>query len=223
MPIPFAAIRGGSPEPALVTTDSYALAAEHEVLQPSLIVRPWLDPVVDTIGFDVRSVYAETFYLPVVGPTALWLIRRLVAGLDQFPDGYELDLAETARALGLGFTTGRAGPFLKALDRCSMFGLTRPAPDGLGVRRHVAPLPRRHVERMPPHLRAAHAEWIAGRGQPAEMALERATAIARVLRSAGDERDVAEHHLLAIGVEPRLAALALARCDEPPADTRAVT
>lgn len=207
---------GATPDRPLVTTESFALAAEMEILAPTLIVRPWIDPVVDTIGHDARSVYVEVFYLPVVGPTALWLVRRLVSGLEQFPDGYELDLEETARALGLGFNAGKSGPFLKALDRCALFGLTRPAADGLAVRRRLAPLPRRHVERMPEHLRAAHAEWTQHRDAPAEADLERATAIARVLRSAGDERDVAEHHLLAIGVEPRLAALAIARCDPPP-------
>src|SRR5690606_6611648 len=99
---------------------------------------------------------------------------------------------------------------------CALFGLTRPAPDGLAVRRRLAPLPRRHIDRMPPHLREAHAQWALTREQPDEEAAERATAIARVLLSAGDEREVAEHHLLAIGIEPRLAALAIARCDPPP-------
>jgi hypothetical protein len=217
MPTPFAVVTDGtSTDRRALTTDSFAIAAELEALPPTLVIRPWIDPVVDTIGHDARSVYAEVFYLPVIGPTALWLIRRLVSGLEHYPDGYELDLGETARALGLGFTSGKAGPFLKALDRCGLFGLTRPAPDGLAVRRRVAPLPRRHVDRMPAHLREAHAAWALSREQPDELAAERATAIARVLLSAGDERDVAEHHLLAIGIEPRIASLAIARCELPP-------
>ena len=151
------------------------------------------------------------------GPTALWLVRRLVSGLEHYPDGFELDMEETARALGLGYTSGKAGPFLKALDRCSLFGLTRPVDDGLGVRRKLVPLPRRLIDRLPPHLQAAHAEWTPVRQQPDELMLARATAIARVLLGGGDEPEVAEHHLLAIGVPPRLAALALHRC-EPCAD-----
>jgi hypothetical protein len=217
MPTPFAVVSDGTtPSGPSATTESFALAAELHALTPTLVIRPWIDPVVDTIGHDARSVYAEVFYLPVIGPTALWLMRRLVSGLEHYPDGYELDLAETARALGLGFTAGRSGPFLKALDRCGLFGLTRPAADGLAVRRRLAPLPRRHVDRMPAHLREAHVSWALSREQPDELAAERATAIARVLLSAGDERDVAEHHLLAIGVEPRIASLAIARCDPPP-------
>jgi hypothetical protein len=203
---------GASPERPLVTTASFAMSAQLAELPQSVVIRPWDDPVIDAVGYDPRSVYAEMFWLSVIGPTALWLVRRLVAGLEHYPEGYELDLGETARALGLGYTTGKAGPFLKALDRCGLFGLTRAAPDGLAVRRRLAPLPRRHVERMPPHLRTAHEDWAPMRQQPDELALARATSIARVLLSAGDEPEVAEHHLLAIGVQPRLAALALHRC-----------
>ena len=34
-------------------------------------VAPWPDPVLDVIGHDPRSWYAETFWLPTLGPTAL--------------------------------------------------------------------------------------------------------------------------------------------------------
>ena len=66
-----------------------------------LIVLPWPDPAADAHGHDARGRYAELFVLPILGPTATWLLRRLVDGLEAFPNGYELDLDETARALGL--------------------------------------------------------------------------------------------------------------------------
>ena len=59
----------------------------------SVHVTPWHDPVVDRRGHDPRSVYVEQFWLGVLGPTATWLLRRLVAGFDHQPDGYELDVA----------------------------------------------------------------------------------------------------------------------------------
>ena len=40
-------------------------------------VMPWPDPVLDVIGHDPRSWYAETFWLPTLGPTALLLLRHL--------------------------------------------------------------------------------------------------------------------------------------------------
>ena len=54
---------------------------------PTLMVVPWDDPVVDQVGHDVRSNYVEAFWLNVLGPTATWTLRRLVAGLDRYPLG----------------------------------------------------------------------------------------------------------------------------------------
>ena len=49
-------------------------------------VTPWPDPVLDVIGHDPRSWYAETFWLPTLGPTALLLLRHLA-------DRFEIDPA----------------------------------------------------------------------------------------------------------------------------------
>ena len=39
---------------------------------PSTVtITPWPDPVIDTLGFDPRSSYVETFWLPTLGPTSL--------------------------------------------------------------------------------------------------------------------------------------------------------
>lgn len=39
---------------------------------PSTItVRPWPDPVIDTLGHDARSMYAEVFWLPTLGPSTV--------------------------------------------------------------------------------------------------------------------------------------------------------
>ncbi len=67
-----------------------------------LWITGWSDPIVDLHGVDVRSHYVEHVWLGVLGPSTVWLLRRLVDGLDGQPDGYPLDLAETATALGLG-------------------------------------------------------------------------------------------------------------------------
>ena len=34
----------------------------------TLTIKPWPDPVIDTLGHDPRSRYAETFWLPTLGP-----------------------------------------------------------------------------------------------------------------------------------------------------------
>jgi hypothetical protein len=96
-------------------------------IQPMLMVVPWHDPVVDTVGHDVRSVYVELFWLNILGPSATWILRRLVQGLDRYPLGYEVDLGDMAGSLGLAYTAGNSNPFSRALQRCSMFGVHTPS------------------------------------------------------------------------------------------------
>jgi hypothetical protein len=171
---------------------------------PHITVRPWVDPVVDDDGFDPRSRYVELFWLGVLGPTATWLIRRLVAGLEQSPAGYELDLVATARAMGLSYTAGRASPFSKALQRCVMFGLAHPVDGGLAVRRRIPPVSLRHLQRMPEQLQTAHRDW-----QCTTISLDeltRAHRLATVMVEVGDDTAVIEHHLVALGVSDAVAA-----------------
>jgi len=169
-----------------------------------IIVRPWIDPVVDDDGFDPRSRYVELFWLGVLGPTATWLVRRLVAGLEQSPEGYELDLAVTARALGLSYTAGRSSPFSKALQRCVMFGLAHPIDSGLAVRRRIPAISLRHLQRMPEPLQAAHHDW---QCTPVRLdELTRAHQLATTMVELGDDMSLIEHHLVALGVRDAVAA-----------------
>jgi hypothetical protein len=126
----------------------------------SLLIRPWSDPVVDRLGHDPRSPYVETYWLGVLGPSTTWLLRRLAAGLEASPSGFQLPLADTARALGLGDRGGRHSPFMRSLARCCQFGLAQPHDSGtLAVRRKLPPLNRRQLARLPEHLQQAHHEW----------------------------------------------------------------
>ena len=174
-------------------------------MSPMLIVRPWHDPVVESVGFEVRGPYVELFWLGILGPTATWVLRRLVMGLDAFPDGYELDLAETATALGLSLTAGTHSPFGRAMNRCMMFGMMHQVPDGVAVRRQLPPLSIRHLQKLPAHLQAAHTHWI-GRGAVAvNEEIDRATALAETMIRVGDEPQQVERQLIAVGVSPRVA------------------
>ena len=90
-----------------------------------LHVTPSPDPVIDALGHDPRSLYVETFSLGILGPSSTWLMRRLAAGLDAAPDGFDLPLAETARALGLGYKNGTHSPLVRSLTRCCQFKLAQ--------------------------------------------------------------------------------------------------
>ena len=128
-------------------------------LPTSVRVTPWNDPVVDRRGHDPRSAYVEQFWLSVLGPTATWLLRRLAAGFDDHPEGYDLDVEAMARSLGLSVAKGMASPFAKALQRCVMFGVANRLTDSWVVRRRVPSISQRHLLRLPSALQTAHEQW----------------------------------------------------------------
>ena len=127
---------------------------------PPLLVVPWEDPVVDRLGIDPRAEYVEQFWLPLLGPTATWILRRFAEEFDRSPQGFSLSAVEVARAVGVGTRGGRSGPFPRSVDRLVRFGIAQHAEHGiLNVRRRVPPLGRSHLNRLPAHRRDAHARW----------------------------------------------------------------
>jgi hypothetical protein len=124
-----------------------------------LSVRPWPDEVIDVLGHDPRSAYVERFWLGVLGPSAVWLLRRLAAGLEASPAGYDLPLADTAQSIGIG-GRGRSSSFARTLGRICQFDLARiELPDAIAVRRKLPPLARRHLARLPESLQLEHQAW----------------------------------------------------------------
>ncbi len=166
---------------------------------PHLPIRPRPDDVIDALGYDPRSVYVETYWLSVLGPSTLWLLRRLVAGLELQPDGFELPMAETARALGLGDKGGRSSPFVRSLVRLCQFDVAVPIDrTALAVRRKLPPLNRRQVLRLPLSLQDAHQRWQEEqlRTPPDEHLRRRARQLALSLVDIGEDAESAERQLL---------------------------
>jgi hypothetical protein len=164
----------------------------------SLTVEPWPDAVIDQLGHDPRSTYVERFWLSILGPSTVWLLRRLADGLDRRPEGYSLDLEELARSIGVGTRGGRNSPFIRTLDRSCRFGASRfVAPDTLAVRRRLAPLNQRQVARLPAPLQRAHARWVEEQPEPptAELMRQRARQLALSLIELGEEPAAAERQL----------------------------
>ena len=126
----------------------------------TLPIYPWNDPIIDHAGYPVRGDYVEQFWLGILGPTATWLLRRLVAGFEYWPDGYELDLIETAQAIGTVYKPGQDSAFTRSIDRLVMFGLAQRYADGIAVRTRVPPLTPRNLQRLPRYLRDAHADYV---------------------------------------------------------------
>ncbi len=178
-------------------------------LAPDILhVRPWHDDVVDHLGFDPRSSYVEDYYLGILGPSTTWLLRRVAAGFDYSPEGFDLDLAETARSLGLSDRSGRSSAFLRAINRLVLFHLAQlSGPDELAVRWRVPPLTRAQVARLSPEMQARHSAWLDDqlRAGPDDQQLRRARRFALCLLELGESYDSTERQLLGVSYPPRVA------------------
>lgn len=174
----------------------------------TVTVRPWVDDALDRIGYDPRSPYVERFWLGIIGPSVTWLIRRVAAGFDVSPEGFEMPLGETARALGLGDPGGRNSAFFRTLNRMVQFDLARvTGPAELQVMRRLPPLSRRQAARLSPGLQEAHERWHAAHSEvaPAEAARRRSRQLALSLLELGESPDEVERQLMRWRYHPAMA------------------
>ncbi len=143
----------------------------------------------------------------MLGPSTTWLLRRVAAGFDRSPDGFELPLCDTAREIGLGDKCGRHSPFVRAIARACQFEMARPARGGVEVRRKLPPLTRRQVLRLPDGLREAHERWQSARaGARGEAALVRtARSLALSMLELDPDSSAVEQRLVSWRVHPAVA------------------
>jgi hypothetical protein len=129
--------------------------------RPSIEVVPIRNPILEALGHHPTSDYGEQFWLPVIGPSALWAHRRLTAGFRNGQSSYRLDIATLGRELGLGAGTGRHSPVIRTLTRLVDFHLAEIIDGRLAVHTMLPPLTRRQAARLPEHLAARHQEQAA--------------------------------------------------------------
>jgi hypothetical protein len=175
----------------------------------TLTIRPWPDEVIDRLGFDPRSPYVERFWLGVLGPSTTLLLRRIATEFDTSPEGFELPLSDTARALGLGDRSGRHAPFFRCIDRSITFEMAQATgPAELAVRRRLPPLSRRHLVRLSSNLQAEHLRFQERQlNEPGvDMQRRRARQLALSLLELGEDRGEAERQLLRWRYPPTLAS-----------------
>jgi len=174
-------------------------------------IRSWDDPIVDRLGHDPRSIYVEQFWLGILGPSTIWLLRHCRHELDRSPSGFVLDLGDTAGALGIGHKGGRNSPLARSIARACRFGAAQPV--GLGeleVRRRLPPLNRAQLSRLPPLLQRRHQQFIETADQGDQASLERrARRLALGLIQCGDTVDNAELQLGQWRFHPSIAASAV--------------
>lgn len=181
-----------------------------------LHVTPW-HSTIDADGHDPRSGYVERYWLGVLGPSGIWLLRRLAAELDDRPDGVTLDVPELGRSLGLGAGTGRNSATSRTAVRLCQFGAARcdGGQDGVGLlalRHRLPSLSASQLSRLPDGLRLEHdRRWATHQGRPPiAPAGPRARRLALAMVEFGDSYDVTERSLQRLDLAPDVASAATA-------------
>jgi hypothetical protein len=120
----------------------------------------WEDPTLAIRGVDSRSLYAERFWLPILGPSTLWLLRYFAWRLERAPGGVDLSLPDVARSVGLGDRVGLRAPFFRTIGRAIDFAMVRVETcETIAARRRLPLLSPRHLSRLPEPLRLSHEGW----------------------------------------------------------------
>ena len=131
-------------------------------LPAQLRIVAWPDPVIDRLGFPPYDPYSELVWLPTLGPASTLAYRRLGSLLEQHPQGFDLDVADFARALGLGVGAGRDAALPRSLRRLARFELAVFVDEvTYAVRRRIPPAPARHLRRLSPEIRRIHTARLA--------------------------------------------------------------
>ncbi len=175
---------------------------------PNLGIEPWFDPINDPAGHDPRSEYVERYWLAILGPSTMWLVRHLANELDRNPTGFKLDMRETARSLGMGVGTGQKAPFIRSIERTCRFGAARfVGPSTLAVRRTLPTLSSNLASRLPSELRREHREVAKSPScRPSSKEIRgRARQLALTLLQLGEDLAVTEHQLQRWHFHPAVA------------------
>ena len=105
-------------------------------------------------------------WLPVIGPSTTWLLRRLSGWALACPEGLTVVLPELSESLGLGWSSGANSSLQRSMRRLIMFGLARWT-DGFEVATMVPIVSDRQLARMSPGLVRAHDRMVQQAGDRA--------------------------------------------------------
>ncbi len=124
------------------------------ILPPIITVEPWMIPNCGETRWPIRSKQVELFWLPVLGPSAIALLRRLDLIVATSTRPVTLETEELASSLGLRRSYGRASLLERAMERCIAFRAIREQRSSCyEVRQHLPALNPRQIRRLPPALK----------------------------------------------------------------------
>ena len=120
-------------------------------------------PQVHHMGLQLDEPYVERCWTPILGPTAVLLLRRLPVLWLQSPTiGVRVD--ELAASLGVGRADGKTSPLMRAIGRLVHMRFAVSSGDReIDVYTEVRPLGSRQLARVPDGVRLLHERLLAAR------------------------------------------------------------
>jgi len=117
-------------------------------------------------GWPIGSTFVEEFWLPILGPSAVALLRWFDRRADHYRRITTLNVADIAVAIGLGDATSKHSPIVRTVERLVRFDAARwDAPDAsmpeLAIYTHLFAVPTRLTVRLPEPLQAEHRRTLA--------------------------------------------------------------
>lgn len=156
--------------------------------------------------FDPRSHYSESFWLPILGPSTMWLMRKVAERFDAEPDGFTLDLMEMSQALGIASKGGRNNSFHRSISRVVSFKMGVTVDEQtIAIRRRMPPLHRGQVRRLPVRLANLHDETVRAHAAHQAEDRRRSEPVALTLLQLGDSPDLVEQQLISWGIDYTIA------------------
>lgn len=113
-----------------------------------------------TSSFLANDPYINTFWLPILGPTATLLLNHLMSSALCEYDEFVMDLAELSSTIGVGNREGNSSPIVKNLKRLCDFGLISKYQERYYIPTNIEPMCENHLRKLNTKLQCEHSAWL---------------------------------------------------------------
>lgn len=128
--------------------------------QPDRYQLTWAARALPNPNMSLTGDYLEYVWLPLLGPSAVLVLRRLgrILGAPDHHRTHSIGRTALAAGIGVGDGGGRNAPIVRTLHRLERFGFIEITGDHIRVNPTVRPVPPSLVDRLPgPSLAVHHA------------------------------------------------------------------
>ncbi|MDA8025603.1 MAG: hypothetical protein M0T78_03550 [Actinomycetota bacterium] len=129
----------------------------QELFEGEVAVSHWPDQLIETFGFNAGSHYVEHFWLPILGPSCVILMRRLDRLAREGALASPVMLKDLSAEVGLGSPNGYGMSITRTINRLIQFDMGKVVGGStVAVRTHLPPLNYKQQLRLPEHVARLH-------------------------------------------------------------------